>query len=160
MKRKFLHITEYSSLIKHRVPERKENEFDLCLGDNIIRTTVNTNREQIKERYYNSSVIEEKTIPLDSVIIYDDMDILDEEQLIAYVYECPICKTITITTNPNYDFCNNCENTIFLPEVYALINIKQMEDIAINNSDISDYIRVKGDEIIFRDSKDDKKVKS
>lgn len=152
---KYLYITEYSLDLKYKIPERKNNEFDLIIDNNLIRTTISNNQQKIKENFdyiYDESKLDEKVIPLNKVIIYDDIDMNDEEQEVAYVYICPICQNVTITDRPNLDFCTICENTNFPPELYALINLKQMEDIAINNSDISEYIQIKDDEIVFKDA--------
>lgn len=145
---KYLHITEYSS---RKIPNKKDYEYDLTtLEDNIIRSYVDNHREKIKENFdnfYNDSIIEEKTFPLNKVIIYDNYDLINEDQKVAYVFECPVCLEKTITTDPTYNYCAHCENDKFAPVVVGLINVEQMEEIAIEDADISTYILVKDGKI-------------
>lgn len=153
--RKYLHITEYSSLIPYKLPCKKDNEFDLKIDNNIIRTSVNNYKTCISESYLSDDItLLEQTIPLDNIIIYDDIDNLNEDQKLAYVYECPICLNTTITSK-KLDFCPHCENTKFSPEVIALISTNQMEDIALNQSDVSTLYLIKDDKVILKDKQKD-----
>lgn len=150
---KYLHITEYSSSIPYKIPKKKSNEHDLEFNGNIIRTSVDTNKERIKENFdylFDESKILEDTIPLKDIIIYDNKDIENEDQKLAYVYECPICLEKTITTDSKFNYCPHCENDKFLPQVIGLIHPDQMDEIAIDNSDISYYIQVEDGNIVIR----------
>ena len=148
--RKYLHIIEY--LKNCKIPERKEKEFDLDIDSHsIIRSSViaadyDKCKEQVKEDYtdylYKESELDNYVLPLDDVIIYDNIDV-DETQEIAYVFECPICLSKTITSDSELDFCPQCENSDFPFNLLALINTKQMEDLAINNDDITNVILTK-----------------
>lgn len=152
--KKFLHITEYSSLKPYSLPVKSSNEFDLTIDNSIIRTYVDSNKNRIKENFdiiYDSSKLEEKTIPLDQVIIYDNLDLVNDNQQIAYIYECPICFNKTITTDFNLEVCPHCENPKFSPEVIGLMNTKQKENIAIYDDDVSTLIQVKDNKVVFKD---------
>lgn len=153
MLKRYLHITEYSSLIPHKIPNRKSNEHDLEYDGNIIRTSVDINKEQIKENFdnvFNESKIYEKTIPLDDIVIYDNLDLVEENQKIAYIFECPVCLEKTITTDATFNYCPHCENTKFQPIVIGLMNLSQMEEIAVEDANSSSYIQVEGDKIIVK----------
>lgn len=153
MPKKYLHITEYSSLIPHKIPNRKSNEHDLECDGNIIRTSVDTNKEQIKENFdnvFNESKIYEKTIPLDDIVIYDNLDLVEENQKIAYIFECPVCLEKTITTDATFNYCPHCENTKFQPIVIGLMNLSQMEEIAVEDANSSSYIQVEGDKVVVK----------
>lgn len=153
MIKKYLHITEYSSLIPYKIPNRKVNEYDLEYNGNIIRTSVDTNKEQIKESLdtiFDESKIYEKTIPLDDIVIYDNLDIINEDQKVAYIFECPVCLEKTITTDATFNYCPHCENTKFQPLVIGLMNLSQMEEIAVEDADSSSYIQVEGDKIVVK----------
>lgn len=145
---KYLHIIEYSS---RKIPNKKDYEYDLITAEgNIIRSSVDKYKEKIKENFdnvYNDSIIEEKTFPLNKVVIYDNYDLVNEDQKVAYVFECPVCLEKTITTDPTYSYCAHCENDKFAPVVVGLINVEQMEEIAIEEADISTYIFVKDGKI-------------
>lgn len=157
--KKYLHITEYSSNLKYKIPNRKHGEFDLELKDSIIRSKLDEFACPIRESFdtlFDQAKLEEQTIPIDDVYIYDDLDIEDDDQKIAYVFRCPICGRLTIQTNPNLDSCLQCEEQIFKPEVIGLINRDQMEDISINNSDVSTYIQIKNGKIKVYPKEDDK----
>lgn len=149
--RKFLHITEYFN-IPNKLPIKRNNEHSFKLDDKIFYTSVVTGddyatKEQIKESYkndtiYNDSIVDTTILPLDRVIIFDDLDI-DPAQKIVYVFECPICLYTVITSNKDFDFCPQCENTEFPFILKALINTEQMEELAIDNSDITTLVIVK-----------------
>lgn len=150
---KYLHITEYSSMIPYKIPKIKIGEHDLEYNGNIIRTSVDTYREPIKEHFdylSNDSKIYDKTIPLDNVVIYDEIDMENENQEIAYVFECPVCLEKTITTNSVLESCPHCENNKFAPQVIGLMNVSQMEEIAIEDADVSYYIQVEDGKIIIK----------
>lgn len=161
---KYLKICEYSTLIPHKIPEKMEYENELKLSNSIIRSYIeDDNRVKVSEDYnpyinsvYNDALLEDKTIALNDCFIYDDIDV-NEDQEIAYVMECPICLTTTIASK-KLDFCPYCENNTFPPIVTALINTKQMEDVAIDNPDISELAIIKDNKIIFKDQKDDMEV--
>lgn len=158
--RKYLYITEYSNLLPHKVPVKESNEYDLKQKDSIIRSSIKDYDINSVSDNSTYSILDEKIIPLDKVFIYDDMDVelpKDSEQQIAYVFECPICLDITITTNKDYNFCEHCENTKFLPKLIALINLEQMENIAIEDKDISEFILVKDNKVVFEDRKNKQK---
>lgn len=158
--RKYLYITEYSNLLPHKVPVKESNEYDLKQKDSIIRSSIKDYDINSVSDNSTYNILDEKIIPLDKVFIYDDMDVelpKDSEQQIAYVFECPICLDITITTNKDYNFCENCENTKFLPKLIALINLEQMENIAIEDKDISEFILVKDNKVVFEDRKNKQK---
>lgn len=151
---KYLHITEYSSLVPYKIPQKKPNEHDLVLDTSIIRSSFDDNKCPIRESLdtvFDESKLVEKTIPLDDVIIYDNIDMANEDQKLAYVFECPICLEKTITTDPTFGFCPRCENNTFPPEVIALINVSQMEELAVDNPFLSTLIQVKGNKIIFKE---------
>lgn len=151
---KFLHITEYSSLIPYKIPECKCNEHSLRHDNSIIRSYIDNSKTIIKESFdtiYNDTIIMEKTIPIKDMIIYDNINIADDEQQIAYVFECPICLYKTITTDKNIDFCPHCENDKFTPQVVALINTSQMKELAFDNYEDTTYIKVVDDNIVFED---------
>lgn len=160
---KYLKITEYSKYSKNMLPNlngKFEHEFEL--GDSIIRTSVFSEKDRIYESYntavinkLNELKIEENIIPLKDVVVYDEIDISDNEQKLAYVFECPICLYKILTTQSNVDTCPICENTNFPPRVIALINQEQMEDIAINNKDTSSLLLVDNDSIVYKDLKSD-----
>ena len=162
---KYLKIREYSTLIPHKIPEKMEYENELKLSNSIIRSYIEDdyNRVRVSEDYnpyinsvYNDALLEDKTIALNDCFIYDDIDV-NEDQEIAYVMECPICLTTTIASK-KLDFCPYCENNTFPPIITALINTKQMEDVAIDNPDISELAIIKDNKIIFKDQKDDMEV--
>lgn len=154
--RKFLHIIEYSgSSPKYKIPDKRSFEYDINYNGNLVRTFVDSNRDRIKESLdyiYDESKVAEKTIPLKDVIIYDNIDYKEDQEL-AYVFECPICLNITITSDAGLDFCPHCENTKFAPNVIAILNIEQMDNIAIENKDVSGLIIVKDDKVIYREDK-------
>ena len=153
--RKYLHIIEYSK--DHKIPKRKENEFDLNIDNHsIIRSSIvidnyNKCKEQIKEDYtdyfYKDSELDNYVLPLNDVIIYDNFDV-DETQEIAYVFECPICLSKTITSDSKLDFCPQCENSDFSFNLLALINTEQMENLAIDNDDITKVILTKDNDFL------------
>lgn len=154
--KKYLRITEYCTHVPYRIPKIEKGQFDLTIDDDLIRSSVVTDQDSkslISEglhSVYNEALLSEKEIPLSNVFIYDDIDV-DYEQEIAYVFECPICLTTTITSKQNLDFCPYCENNKFPPNLIALVNTKQMEDIAVEHSDVSSLAVVKDNKIIFKD---------
>lgn len=159
----YLHITEYSKYApKHKIPERKKNEYDLIINDSIIRTSIDNCSYKIKESFdniYQDSIVSEQSIPLKNIFIYDKLDVIDADssnQKLAYVFECPICLDIVITTDKNYSFCEKCENTKFPPKVIALINLEQMEDYAVEHKDCN-YVQVKDDKVVYECRKEEEK---
>lgn len=157
--RKYLHITEYSSLIPHKVPDCKKNEHSFKYGESIIRSFIDSERKIIKESFdsiYNDSIITEKSIPIDKIIIFDNIDIKDDEQEIQYVFECPVCLYNIITTDKHIDFCPYCENDKFPPQLIALINKDQTEELTVDNADSTTFIQVKDNNIVFRDESKEK----
>lgn len=156
--KKYLRLIEYSLLAPHKIPERKQGEFDCILKNSIIRTKVcdeDTARIQESFTIYNEAKVEDRVIPLKDVIIYDNKDV-NQEQEIAYVFECPLCLNTIMSSSKDIDLCPRCENTKFVPELIALINVKQMEDIAINDKENSSLIIVKDNEIVFKDLPENK----
>lgn len=152
--RKYLHITEYSSLIPYKIPKCKCEEHRFKYGESVIKSFIDNNKTIIKESFdtiYNDSVILEKSIPIDKIIIFDDLDVEDEEQTMQYVFECPVCLYNIVTTKQNIDFCPYCENDKFPPELIALINKEQMEELAVENADYTTLIQVKDNNIVFKD---------
>lgn len=128
---KYLHILEYSSRLK--IPERKKLENEFKYLGNIFRTSVvfSESKEQIKESFnpvYNNSKIDEKIIDLDDIVIYDNIDIKPEQDLV-YVYECPVCLSKTISSEPEQKFCPQCEQDRFYLDILALINTDQLNDL-------------------------------
>lgn len=155
---KFLCISEYSDY--GIIPNRKNYEYELKLGDRHIRSFVfsgDKDKEQVKESIndplFNEAKISSDVIPLDKVIIYDNKNLVpnNPDQKIAYVYVCPICLTTLISNDNDLDFCPHCENTKFSPELKALVNMDQMEDIAIEESD-SSLLIIKKDNIEIIDN--------
>lgn len=152
--KKFLKISEYSKLGK--IPNKKDFEHEFNIDNSIFRSSVciAENKETIKESFYdmlyNNSKIDEVIIPLDKIVIYDDLDV-DKTQKLAYTYECPVCLNKIISSDANLNYCPQCENETFPLTVIALLNIDQMEDIAINDKDVSKLIIVKDNEIKFID---------
>ena len=161
---KYLHIVEYSTLIPYKIPIKESKDFDLYIDDSIIRSSVVSGKSKVSEKYstdiLQDTVLDEKFLPLEDVIVYDDIDIRNNDQKVAYVYECPVCFNITITTDPNFDFCTHCENSKFTPKLVGLINIEQMEEIAVNENDTSSYVQIKNDKIIYKSSPTKRKEKS
>ena len=157
--KKFLKITEYFN--NKFLDNKKDNEFEFMLNNHIIRSCVcqGEDKEIVKESFYNSAnnenIVDDIILPLNRVVIYDDMDV-DFEQILAYVLECPVCLTTSISSNKDNCYCPHCENVTFPFDLLAIINIEQMEDIGIENSDISDLIIVKDNKIEFI-KRDDKK---
>ena len=100
---------------------------------------------------HNEAKFCEKSVPLDKVIICDDLDIANEDQKLAYVFECPICLFTVISTNPGLDFCPHCENTKFPPKVVALMNVAQMEDLATEEDDLTTFVQIKDGKVIYQD---------
>lgn len=158
---KYLHITEYSSLIPYKIPNKKENEHEFEFDGSVFRSFIDSHKEPIKESYGyylpNEAELEEKTIPLDDIVIYDVLDLNNEDQKVAYIYECPVCLEKTITTTPILEFCPHCENAKFSPQVIGLINIAQMEEIAIDNADTCYYVQVKDNEVIVKEEPEKEK---
>lgn len=152
---KYLHIVEYSKYGKIPVKESFEHEFKTTDG-NIVRSSVvkdkeNKNYDSFEDiiNTYNklSGVVEDKTISLKDVIIYDNLDIDNLDQKLVYVLECPVCLNRTITSDSKIDTCPQCGNSDFPFIVKALINQEQMEELAIDNDDVTTLIIVKDDEI-------------
>lgn len=129
---KFLHIVEYSTLIKYKIPERKRNEYQIKIGESILRSYIDDNEHIIcDDSIYNDSKLCEKTIPLDKIIIYDDFDVIeDKDQKLLYVFECPICFNTIISFNSDLELCEICNNSLFKPKLVALLNNEQYEDIS------------------------------
>ena len=75
------------------------------------------------------------------------MDVLNDNQKLAYVLECPICLHKIITSDNNLDYCPQCENIQFPLDLVALINTDQMEELAIDNKDVTTLVIVKDGEI-------------
>lgn len=165
--KKYLHIIEYSKL-NNKIPKKESFENEFTIGNSLYRTSIvssdKSTKEEIKEslnndsfyNIYNENKLSEDIINIDDVIIYDDIDIKDKNQKLAYVFECPVCLYKTITTDKDLDFCPQCENVTFPFNLIALINTEQMEDIAIDNKDISKLIIVKDNKIVFEDKPEDK----
>ena len=147
--KKYLHIIEYSKLGK--IPKKESFEHEFKYLNSIFRVSVKKaeNKEMVKESfnpYYNSSKLDEKIFELKDTIIFDDIDILDEQEL-AYIYECPICLYKIITSSNNIDFCPQCENTQFPFNLIALLNTEQMEELAIDNKDVTSLVILKDGKI-------------
>lgn len=157
--KKFLKITEYFN--NDFLDNKKNNEFEFILNNHVIRSCVcqGEDKEIVKESFNNYSnnenIVDTVILPLNRVVIYDDMDI-DPEQTLAYVLECPVCLTTIISSNKDIDYCPHCENVTFPFDLLAIINTEQMEDIGIENSDISDLIVIKDNKIEFMKRKDEK----
>lgn len=153
----YLHIREYSKSGKHLpIPVPGERVFTYLDSVYYGRIDNNEHRVQISEYYdtvYDSAKLDEEVIPLDDVVIYDNLDIVSDTQPLSYVYRCPVCLRTILTTESNLDFCPNCENTKFAPEVVGLLNKDLMDDIAIDDADETTYIQVKDDSIILRDER-------
>lgn len=159
--RKFLRIIEYSTLNKIPVKESFEHEF--IIGDKLFRTSVciAESKEQVKENfdpYYNDSKIEEKAFDLNDVLIFDNLDIVDPTQRLVYVFECPVCLNKTITTEDDISFCPQCEQEQFPFNLLALINTEQMEELAIDNPDVTTLVLIKEDKIVFKDTPKEKEM--
>lgn len=153
--RKFLRIIEYSMLGK--IPAKESFEHEFIIGDKLFRTSVceAEDKEQIKENfdpYYNDSKLEEKSFALNDVLIFDDLDVQDPAQKLVYVFECPVCLNKIITTEDDFDFCPQCEQEQFPFDLIALINTEQMEELAIDNPDVTTLVLIKDDEIVFKDT--------
>lgn len=145
---KYLKITEYCSAFKNKIPELKTNEHQLQLKESVVHSSIidKNDNEPISinpyDNYFNENKIEDINIPLDQVYIYDDLSINNNEQDIAYVYQCPICYHTIISTEPNLSICPHCGNERFSFDILGLINTTQMEEIAFDNSDTSTYIYI------------------
>lgn len=162
MERKYLKITEYSSLLRDKIPIKESNEFDLEHDGDIIRTSIIKHDDNIMrsmqdemtnglDSLHNEAKFCEKSVPLDKVIILDDVDMANENQKLAYVFECPICLHTTMTTTPNLTFCPYCENTKFPPKVIALMNVAQLEDLVTEEDDVTTFVQVKDGKVIYQD---------
>lgn len=156
--KKYLRTIEYSPLGK--IPKKEEKEFEFIYNNSIIRTKVFNNDSKTKieesiDSYYNNSIIDSNVLCIDDVIIYDDININDNQEL-AYVFECPVCMYTSITSDKDMDFCPQCENTNFPLKLISLINIDQMNDIAINDKE-STLIVVNDDkiEVFDKEEKED-----
>lgn len=159
--RRFLKITEYSSFMSNKIPERKTTDFDVQLDTgSTIRTSIVDSKSKVCEAFSNDplddNIIEEKFFPLDELIIYDDLDITNEDQKVAYVYECPVCFYKTVTTDPQYNFCPQCENSKFTPEVVGLIPLAQMEELEANDKDVTVF-QLKDDKLVYKYKPKEKK---
>lgn len=152
--KKFLYVVEYAKGLN--IPDLKFNEHETQFGNSTIRSSVEEGytKKDIKESintYYNNSKVEETVIPLDDVLVYDNIDADIDKQEIAYVFECPICSSVTITSEHDIDFCPQCENTEFPFNLLALIPVQQMEEIGIDNKDVSTLVLVKDDNVVMVD---------
>ena len=150
---KYLEIKEYSSIVKNKIPEIKDKEHELILKESVIHSKIvdkddNDMTTSLYSDMSDSIKIDDMSIPLNQVYIYDDLYIGDESQNIAYVYECPICYHTIISTEPNLETCPHCGNNRFPLDVKGLINTSQMEEIAFDNSDVSTYIYIDKDDNI------------
>lgn len=151
---KHLHIVEYSKYGKIPIKEEYEYEFKANNG-NIIRSSIlddkkdYTNYEDVIVTYnkLSSGLVDEKIINLNDVIVYDNLDIKDDTQKLVYVLKCPVCLNRTITSDSKIETCPQCGNSSFDFLVEALINQEQMEDVAIENDDVSTLIIVQDSEI-------------
>lgn len=154
-RKKHLIISEYLNHPNIKLPEKLATEFEFCIGNKIYRTKV------IKESYANdiiyakteeeeNSQIDKKEIDLNNVIIYDNLDVIDSQEL-AYVYNCPVCLSTTISSEANLDFCPSCENAKFPLELVALINTEQMEELAVDED--NSLVLFKDGKIVFKDIK-------
>lgn len=151
---KYLHIIEYSSLVPYKIPESKGNRFSLVLQDSVIQSYVDDVKTRVMESIdyiMDDAKLSEVTVPLDNVIIYDNLDLDNEEQKLAYVFRCPVCQSVYISTNPTEDFCFICENDKFSPELVGLINVGQMEKIAVDENDVSTLIQIKDGKVVYKD---------
>nr|CAI9751327.1 hypothetical protein DGKKSRWO_DGKKSRWO_CDS_0047 [uncultured phage]CAI9752193.1 hypothetical protein CVNMHQAP_CVNMHQAP_CDS_0047 [uncultured phage] len=158
--KKFLHIVEYAKGMK--IPEKLDEEYEFYYCNSIFRTSIKeaSSKEKVKESfdpYYNNVKLDEQVIDLGNILIYDNIDIKDDQTL-AYVYECPVCLNKTITSDKNLDYCPQCEQTKFPFDLIAIVNTDQMEDIAIKNDDVSTLIIVNGDKIVFKETKKEDSV--
>lgn len=156
---KYLRIIEYSPLTD-KLPIKEDNEFEFKYHNNIIRTKFFNEKDLIKEKVresinplYNDTIISTETICLDNSIIYDNID-LDDEQEIAYVFECPICMYTSISSDKDLDFCPQCENTSFPLKLIALVNTEQMQNIAIDDKETT-LIIVKDGKVKILDKKEE-----
>lgn len=148
---KYIHTTEYSPL--GRIPDIKDDEYEFQHLGNIFRVSIaeGESKRQIKEQfdpYYNNSKLEEKIIPLQNVVIVDDLDIQDRTQKLVYVFECPVCLNTIVSTDPKYDWCPQCENQTYDLNLIAIINQELMEDIAIDEADDSTVMFIKDGKLI------------
>ena len=137
---KYLYISEYSLLDKKHIPEKLNNEYEFKIDNSLIRGRIFESTKQdldcakeeacnLYDSICNQSRIADDIIPLDDIIIYDNLDINDKQE-IAYVFECPICLTKIITSDSKLNICPRCENTEFDFDLLALINTKQVEDLS------------------------------
>lgn len=157
---KRLHITEYSKFCKLPIKESYEHDVKLSTG-NIIRTSVQKDNEEYKTDInkiidtYNkvTNVVEDISIPLTDIIIYDNLDIADPDQELAYVLECPVCLNTTVATNHKIPACPQCGNAEFPFTVKALVSLDQMEELAIDNKDETSLIIIKDGEVKLIDEK-------
>lgn len=154
--RKFLRIIEYFKNVK--LPLKENYEYEFTIENKIYRTSIceASFKEQVSESFdpeYNDAKVGEQVFELKDVVIYDDMDI-NSPQDIVYTMECPICLNTIISNDSQLDFCPRCGNEEFPLEVKALINTAQMEEIAIDNKDVSSLVIVKDDKIQLVDKSD------
>lgn len=152
--RKYLTISEYLNSSSIKLPEKQNTEFEFCIKDRIYRTSVKESYEDMityaKPEDEENSQISKKDIDLSDVIIYDNLDVIDSQEL-AYVYNCPVCLSTTISSEANLDFCPSCENAKFPLELIALINTEQMEELAVDED--NSLILFKDGKIVFKDIK-------
>lgn len=154
----YLHIVEYSSAMPKRIPKIKAGQYEYKVGESVFHAFIDKYRVRIKEDLDTTMMedevkLDENTIPLDDVILVDDVNIDKETQKLAFVFECPVCLSKTISTNSQFDFCPHCENPRFSPEVIGLISVPLMEDIAVNHPETNTLIQIKDDKVVFKDTK-------
>lgn len=148
---KYLHTIEYSPL--GRIPDIQDREYEFKHLGNVFRASIvdGESKRQIREQfdpYYNNSKLEEKIIPLKDIIIVDDLDIEDKTQKLAYVFECPVCLNVIVSTNPKYDWCPQCENQTYDLNLIAIVNQELVEDMAIDEADESTVMFIKDNRLI------------
>lgn len=159
---KYLHILEYSKF-SNFLPILESFEHEFTINNSIFRTSIveSDSKEKIKESFnpiYNNQKLDEEIIPLTDVVIYDNIDVIPEQKL-AYVYQCPVCLNVTISSdNKTMEYCPQCENSTFDFDLIAIINTEQMEEIAINEKENTSLVLVKDDEVVMVDEKREKLV--
>lgn len=150
---KYIHTIEYSPL--GRIPEKLDSEYEYNYGGNIFRASIveGESKRQIKEQfdpYYNSSKLEEKIIPLKDILIIDDLDLQDKNQKLVYVFECPVCLNIIVSTDPKAFYCEQCENQTYDLNLIAIIPQELVEEMAVEESDDTTIVFLKDNKVIKR----------
>lgn len=148
---RYIHTIEYSPLGK--IPKKKDNEHEFNYFGNIMRVSIaeGDSPTQIKESFnpiFNESKLEEQIIPLQNIVIVDDLDIQKPEQRLVYVYECPVCLNHIVSTDSNCYWCPQCENQTYDLNLVAIIDKELLDEMAVEDADATTIICVKGDKIV------------